>query len=215
MRIRGYDEETEEYSEDVAVLTGAIADLTKAKSNNYRGVSLFEEGDPDTYRSTYDILSDISDIWDEISDKNQADLLQTLFGKYQAEIGADILKNFDQARSAIETMTNSAGSAEAEMEKITQSLDYKLNALGQTWVGVAQNLFTKGDLSGFIDLLTMFSAGVEKATDALGLFGTIGVAGMVASIVKLRNSMGRPKETGFIMIVPMYALAVTRNELAA
>ena len=111
MRIRGYDEETEEYSEDVAALTGTIADLTKVASNNNRGISLFEPGDPETYRSTYDILSDIADIWDEMTDKNQANLLEALFGKRQAQIGAAILSNFDQARSAIEKMADSAGSA--------------------------------------------------------------------------------------------------------
>ena len=60
MRIRGYDEETEEYSADVSELTGTIADLTKVASNNNRGISLFEADDPETYRSTYDILSDIA-----------------------------------------------------------------------------------------------------------------------------------------------------------
>lgn len=86
MRIRGYDEETEEYSEDIVELTGTIADLTKTASNGNVGVSLFEPGDPDTYRSTYDILKDISEIWNEITDKNQAQLLEALFGKRQANL---------------------------------------------------------------------------------------------------------------------------------
>ena len=132
MRIRGYDEETEEYVGGVQELTGAIADLTKTASNS-TGVSLFEEGDPDTYRSTYDILADIADIWDELTDKNRANLLETLFGKQRAQVGAAMLSNFDQAKAAIDTMMDSAGSAEAEMENIYQSLEYKLNALQQTW----------------------------------------------------------------------------------
>lgn len=86
MRIRGYDETTEEYSEDIAVLTGEIADLTKVASNNNRGISLFEVGDPEQYRSTYDILKDIAGIWDEITDKNQAQLLEVLFGKQRANL---------------------------------------------------------------------------------------------------------------------------------
>lgn len=121
MRIRGYDEETEEYSADVSELTGTIADLTKVASNNNRGISLFEADDPETYRSTYDILSDIADIWDELTDKNRANLLEALFGKRQAQIGAAILSNFDQARSAIVKMEESAGSAGREMDKIIRA----------------------------------------------------------------------------------------------
>lgn len=41
----------------------------------------FEESNNWTYKSTYQILSDISDIWDELTDKQQAGLVEKLFGK--------------------------------------------------------------------------------------------------------------------------------------
>ena len=195
MRIRGYDEETEEYSADVSELTGTIADLTKVASNNNRGISLFEADDPETYRSTYDILSDIADIWDELTDKNRANLLEALFGKRQAQIGAAILSNFDQARSAIVKMEESAGSAGREMDKITQSLDYKLNALKETWVGVAQNLFQTDDMKLVVDALNLVSNGIDQLTEKLGLFGTIGLVGAIALIYKFRAEMNMLQST--------------------
>lgn len=195
MRIRGYDEETEEYSADVAELTGTIADLTKVASNNNRGISLFEADDPETYRSTYDILSDIADIWDELTDKNRANLLEALFGKRQAQIGAAILSNFDQARSAIVKMEESAGSAGREMDKITQSLDYKLNALKETWVGVAQNLFQTDGMKLVVDALNLVSNGIDQLTEKLGLFGTIGLVGAIALIYKFRAEMNMLQST--------------------
>lgn len=195
MRIRGYDEETEEYSADVAELTGTIADLTKVASNNNRGISLFEADDPETYRSTYDILSDIADIWDELTDKNRANLLEALFGKRQAQIGAAILSNFDQARSAIVKMEESAGSAGREMDKIKQSLDYKLNALKETWVGVAQNLFQTDDMKRVVDVLTFVSNGIDQLTQRLGLFGTVGLVGAIALIYKFRVEMNTLQST--------------------
>lgn len=195
MRIRGYDEETEEYVGGVEELTGAIADLTKTASNNNRGVSLFEEGDPETYRSTYDILSDIADIWDELTDKNRAELLEKLFGKQRAQVGAAMLSNFEQAKAAIDTMEDSAGSAEAEMENIYQSLEYKINALQETWVGVAQNLFQTDDMKLVVDALTLISTGVDKLTESLGLFGTIGLVGAIALIRKFRAEMSMIQST--------------------
>lgn len=56
MRLRGYDEETETYSDDLKEITGDIANLTKVASNNNQGISLFEADDPNTYRSTYAML---------------------------------------------------------------------------------------------------------------------------------------------------------------
>ena len=188
MRIRGYDEETEEYSEGVAELTGAIADLTKT-AKTPGGISLFEKDDPETYRSTYDILADIADIWDDLTDKNRANLLEVLFGKRQAQIGSAILSNFDQARDAIAKMEESAGSADREMSKIMDSLEYKLNALEQTWVGVAQNLFQTDDMKSVIEVLQIISNVVDTLTEHLGLFGSVGLVVAIAGLVKFRSTL--------------------------
>jgi hypothetical protein len=138
------------------MITGKVADLTRTASKPM-GVSLFEPGDPNTYRSTYDILRDISYIWDELTDKNQAQLLELLFGKTRANQGAAILSNFSQAESAMETMKNAAGSANREMEISFDSIDYHLNKLQQTWVGIAQDLIDRGVVNQVIDALTSVS----------------------------------------------------------
>ena len=72
MRIRGVDEQTEEYSEDVAQLTGKIADLTKT-AKTPGGISLFTDSTKSTYKSTVQILREISEIYDDLTDKQQAE----------------------------------------------------------------------------------------------------------------------------------------------
>ena len=54
-------------------------------------------------------------------------------------------------------MENAAGSADAEMSIIEQSLDFKLNALKETWVGTAQEILNRGDLGIAIEGLTDLS----------------------------------------------------------
>ena len=71
MRLRGYDEETESYSNDVEVLSGSIADLTKT-AKTPGGISLFTDETKQTYKSTYQLMKEISEVYDELSDKNQA-----------------------------------------------------------------------------------------------------------------------------------------------
>lgn len=186
MRIRGYSEETEEYSDDIAQLTGEIADLTKVASNGNRGISIFEAGNPEQYRSTYDILKDIADIWDELTDKNQAQLLEVLFGKQRAQVGAAILSNFESAESAIVKMQNSAGNAMQEMEKIYDSLEYKLNRFQETWVGVAQSLLNSDALKLGLDIINGISSAIAGLIDLLGPLGTaLAGVGIVAFIKNL------------------------------
>lgn len=211
MRIRGYDEETETFSDDLKTITGDIADLTKVASNNKQGVSLFEADDPNTYRAPYEILKDIADIWDEISDKNQAKLLEKLFGKQRAQVGAAIISNFKQAEKAMDAMAGSAGSASKELERAQDSIVFKLNALKETWVGVAQNLYDTRTIKNVVDALTGISGVIQTITKSLGTLGTVS-AGVLG--VQFIRSVGRPKMTGS-HDVPTYALVVTRNELAA
>lgn len=80
MRLRGYDETTEEYSNDVEVLSGKIADLTKTASTP-GGISLFTDSSKTTYKSTVQLLREISAIYDDLSDKTQAELLEVLAGR--------------------------------------------------------------------------------------------------------------------------------------
>lgn len=182
MRLRGYDEETESYSEDVAILTGKIADLTKT-AKTPGGISLFTDETKQTYKSTYQILKEISEIYDDISDKNRAELLEALGGKRGGNVAAAILSNFEAAENSMTTMAQSAGSAMNEMGIIEESLEYKLNALKVTGVGVFQNLFDRGDLGNAIELLTGILSVIDKITSALGIFGTtIATIGIVKFI---------------------------------
>lgn len=165
------------------MITGKIADLTRT-AEKPMGVSLFEPGDPNTYRSTYDILRDISKIWDDLTDKNQAQLLELLFGKTRANQGAAILTNFEQAEKAMDTMKDAAGSADREMQISFDSIQYHLNELQQTWVGISQKLMERGTINDFIDALTSISEAIGAiASSKESLAGTAGaLAGIVASV---------------------------------
>ena len=68
-----YDEETEEYIGNVEELSGKIADLTKT-AKTPGGISLFTDSTKTEFKSTYQLLEEISEIYDQLSDKNQAEL---------------------------------------------------------------------------------------------------------------------------------------------
>ena len=74
MRIRGYSEESEdgleEVDEELKNISGDIADLTKI--NGKGGISIFTDETRSEYKSTYQILKEISEIYDQLTDAQQA-----------------------------------------------------------------------------------------------------------------------------------------------
>ena len=188
MRIRGYDEETEQYVGGVEELSGDIADLTKSVEHPL-GISLFSDEDKTEYKSTAQLLRDISEIYDELTDKQQAELLEKLAGKRGGQVVGAILNNFDAVESSLDTMTKSAGNAEKEMDVIRKSITFKLNAMTQAGTGIWQNLFEREDIGVVIDALTGLLNIIDAVTDKLGLFGTVGVAGAAAGIALLIKNL--------------------------
>ena len=60
---------------------------------------------------------------------------------------------------------------------ITESLEYKINALKETGTGIWQNIFNRKDVGSAVDGLTSFLEIIDKVTEKLGLFGTLAVGG--------------------------------------
>ena len=189
LRIRGYDEETEQLSDDLVNISGAVVDLTKTTAHPL-GVSLFTDETQTQYKDVYEYLEDIAEIWADFDKEGRAaqkqELMEKLFGKNRANIGLAIVQNFAAAKKAMDEMANSAGDADREMSIIMDELQYKLNALKQTGVGIWQNLFPRETIGNAIDGLTAFADVLEKITGFLGPGGTlvaaIGTGGIIKSI---------------------------------
>lgn len=164
LRLRGISEEGEEVDGTLQNIKSDLYDLT--------GVSIMQ--DANTYKSTYQILKEISDVWDNLSDKKRAEALELMFGKHRANIGAAVLSNFSAAEKAMDDMANSAGSADAELSVAMDSIEYKLNHLSETGTGIAQNLFNTEDMKRVLDFVNFLADGLDKITGFFGLFPTAG-----------------------------------------
>lgn len=185
MRVRGYDEQTEAYTGDVEQLSGAIANLTKT-AKTPGGISLFTDSSKQTFKSTYDLLKEISQIYSQLSDKNQAQLLEVLAGKRQGQIVASIIDNFSAAEKSMQSMANSAGNAQVEMDVAMDSIDAKANKLKQTGVAISENLLSRDNAKTVLEVANGIAEGFELATKHLGLFKTallgLSVVGSVKNI---------------------------------
>lgn len=189
LRLRSFDETTEEYSEDLANITGELIDLTKT-AEHAEGVSIFKPGSTTEFKDLTDYFREIAGIWDEMTQKQQNDFLIKAFGRNQAQAGAALIQNFEAVDKAIAEMGESAGSSDKEMEAVESSLSYKINALKETWVGCVQDMIDRGDLGTIVTGLTKVSEAITFLLDKLGILGSIGLGAGIFSGIK---NVGRDK----------------------
>ena len=104
-------------------------------------------------------------------------------GKRGGQVLAPILSDFKQVDKAMETMEGAAGSADKEMGIIRDSLEFKINEIKQTWVGVLQDIADRGGLGKILDGLNKISSVLGDIVSSAGLIRTafVGLATFVGS----------------------------------
>ena len=147
--------------DDLLSLTGGAVDIQK---------------DNDTFKSTYEILKELSQVWGSLTDVTQANILEKIGGKRNSNVVSAILNNFNVAESALQTSLNSAGSAEQENAKFLDSVQGKLNQLNAAFQTLSTNFADSNSLKFFIemgtDILTVTNA-VSGLIDKVGGLRTV------------------------------------------
>ena len=204
LRVRGYDEETEQLSDDLVNISGEVVDLTKT-AKNAQGVSLFTDATQTHYKSIYQYLHDISDIYDDLSEKAKQQLFEKLFGKNRANIGAAIIQNMQAADKAMNTMANSAGSADREIGVASQAISYHFNSLKAVWQGIAHDVFNEKTLIGVVDVLEDISEVISSIIKTIGAAPSI--SGLVGALMSFGNKgffkMASNGGLGFTLTSPL------------
>lgn len=171
-------EETDGMITTVSKLRDTIMDATKAASSDGKGFDILDSNG--NYKSTYEIMQGLADLYDDIVKKdkelgtnNLNLLLETIAGKNRSNIAASILQNGDMLRSVYEDAQNSEGSAEKELNSYLDSIDGKMaqleNRAQEFWFKVIDSETIKNG----IDLLSTLLKGATDFVDTVGLLPTI------------------------------------------
>lgn len=165
MRLRSSKSDMESAGED----TDGMADSVSKLRNEIKaltGVDIML--DEDTFKGPYDMLMEIGEVWDQLSDISRANVGELLFGKRQANVGFAILENYERAQEILETSQNSAGSAQHEQEIYLTSIQGKLDQLEATWQSMSTNLLDSSLAKGAIDSLNGILNLLNGIVDAIG-----------------------------------------------
>ena len=128
---------TSKYEEMVSLLTKHNVQLRDANGE---------------YRSTYAIMSDISDIWATLRSDEQAALTTTLAATRGQDVFSSLVTNFDSAKRALNDMRSSAGQLNDAYGIYVDSINGKMEQLKNTWLEFGTRLFDERSLSDIIEV---------------------------------------------------------------
>ena len=88
-------EEVDENITSVSKIQTQILNLTHGKVNIF-------ENDGKSFRNIYNIMQDISNVWDDLKEVEQAELLELIAGKHRANAVQALIDQWDRVEEATE-----------------------------------------------------------------------------------------------------------------
>ena len=188
--LESLGEETDDVITTTSKLRQTIMDATKAATADGKGFDILDENG--NYKSTYEIMQGLSDLYNDIVAKdkelgtnNLNLLLETIAGKNRSNIAASILQNGDMLRSVYEDAQNSEGSATEELNKELDSVEAKLQQLSNRAQEFWATLINSDLLKNGIDLLSTLLGGLNDFMDVVGVLPTL--LGTVGAGLSIKN----------------------------
>ena len=167
LRLRGTStKELEEAGEDT---TGVVESKSKlrTKIQGYTGIDILT--DAGAYKSTYEILLEISKVWDDLTDQDRAGLLELIAGKTRSNTAAAILSNTEDLEEAYKSAMNAEGSALEENEKYLDSIQGRIDLFNNA----IQTMWSTELDSDVIKLFVDLGTSLVKVIDKLGVVNTL------------------------------------------
>lgn len=156
MRLRGMKGELQELGEEtegvesISKIQTQILNYTKGK------VNIFDKNNQ--FKETYQILEQIADVYNELSQTDQAALTEVIFGKLRANQGLAVISAFQsgQIQKALNDSRNAAGTATEEMERYGESITAHLNQFKEAVQKLSSDWIESGLVKTVIDDATVF-----------------------------------------------------------
>lgn len=189
MRIRGAKTELEDAGESTDGMAKSTAKL-REEMKNLADVEIMDTNS--AFKSTYDIMDQLAAKWKDLSDIDQANILEQIAGKNRANIVAGMLENWDDAKDAMEAAQNATGSAIEENEKHLNSIKGLIKVMKASFEGLSGNLLDDDVIKNVVKLGTAiidlindvvkFTGVLSPAAAALSSLFTVGSAKQISNV---------------------------------
>lgn len=169
-------EDTEGMAQSTSKLRDTVQSIT--------GVDIMKSATE--FKSTYDIILELSKVWEDIAEIDRTYLLELLGGKRGATAIAAAIQNVDDLERSYQSALNAAGSAEKENERYLNSIQGKLDQLTNSW----QKMWTMTINSDAVKFLVDMANNLVKILNLLGGLDTILVPILAIAGVSNLNKIG-------------------------
>ena len=181
-------------------MASSVSEL-RSELKQLAGVDIMKNDN--TFKSTYQIMKELSEVWKDLSDTTQANITELISGKRGGQGTSALLNNFSVAEDAMKQALNSSGSAMRENETYMQSLQAKLNQLDSAFQKFSTDLMKSDIPKFFVDLATVFVDGADSAVKFAGALPTLtaaisGVLSVMQMSGKLKNGAGKVNMPSYI-----------------
>lgn len=170
VRLRRTTEDGEDNSELLSKIDVGLQKWTKGV------VKVLDEAG--NLRSTYDILEDLSTVYDKLSSKAQGYVNELIAGARQVPALTALLKNFSIAQDIVSESVNASGSALEEEAKYLDSIGGRLESLKASWQAFSNTLIN----SDLIKFVITLGDNLLRVFDSLGAFSFITLPAIAVAI---------------------------------
>ena len=186
---------TEGMADSVSQLREELMALTGGK------VDIMSDAEAGSYKSTVEILRELSQVWNDLSDTSRTNITELIGGGVRnANIISALMNNFSIVEDAMATSAESSGSALAENEKYLDSINGKIQQFKASYETLSTTMFDS-DLIKFA--VTAGTALVDAFTFVADNFGSVlaalttgSVVGSISNITDLIKGLDKEKGLG-------------------
>lgn len=194
-------------AENAGIATDGMANSVselRSELKQLAGVDIMK--DDNTFKSTYQIMKELSEVWKDLSDTTQANITELISGKRGGQSTSALLNNFSVAEDAMKQALNSSGSAMRENQTYMDSLQAKLNQLDSAFQKFSTDLMKSDIPKFFVSLATVFVDGADSVVKFAGALPTLtaaisGVLSVMQMSGKLKNGAGKVNMPSYICCV--------------
>lgn len=191
MRLRGMKTEIDDTGIPASKLRQAIKDITATT-----GQEIDIMKDNNTYKSTYDQMTELAKVYPKLSDAQRSYLQYVIAGQRQGNIFSGMMANMKEGTDAYTTALNSSGSAMREQQIFMDSIEGKLNKLKETfkqfWVATISSSSVKNTVDVLTKLVSTFGnlpTIIALATTAFLVFKGQAIMGAIDGLIQYATTL--------------------------
>lgn len=205
MYLRASKTDAEAFGVSVDDMADSVSEL-RSELKSLTGVDIMKDSAGTEFKSTYQILKEISAVWDKLTDVSKANVTEMLGGKRNSNAVLSVIEQFSIAEKSMEDAANSSNSAMTEQERMMDSIEGRLKRLNASFEKFSNDVLSSDLVKFFVTLATK----IVDATDGMvNLAGSIpaitaaisGVLSVMQMSGKLKNGAGKVNMPSYICCV--------------